>query len=109
MRTVSEPIALDELRQLALDQFGDFVKAERVEFDAMINVRPAQSCSTLAEPRWRGRLKEIARARELVGDAASGGREYGTTLEALDGYFLAFAVAARTRRARLTSPGPPGA
>jgi hypothetical protein len=87
MRIVREPITLDELRQLAVDQFGDFVKAvvdvrqgvlavgaelhaddeaalleqgarqadlwginlypdrpaaERVEFDAMINVRPAQ-------------------------------------------------------------------
>jgi Protein of unknown function (DUF5674) len=87
MRIVREPIAVDELRQLAVDQFGDFVKAvvdvrqgvmaiggelhadeeaslleqgarqadlwginiypdrpaaERVEFDSMINVRPAQ-------------------------------------------------------------------
>ena len=28
---------------------------------------------TLADARWRGRLKEIARARELLCDAASGG------------------------------------
>jgi hypothetical protein len=50
---------------------------------------------TLADPRWRGRRREIARARELFCDAVAGGREYGTTLEALDRYFLAFAVAAR--------------
>jgi hypothetical protein len=53
---------------------------------------------TLADPRWRGRRKEIARARELLCDAADGGREYGTTLEDLDRYFLAFAVVARRGR-----------
>jgi len=53
---------------------------------------------TLADRRWRGRLREIARARELLCDAAAGGREYGTTLEGLDRYFLAFAVAARRSR-----------
>jgi hypothetical protein len=53
---------------------------------------------TLADPRWRTRLREIARARELLCDAAMGGGEYGTTLEALDAYFLAFAVAARRNR-----------
>jgi hypothetical protein len=53
---------------------------------------------TLADARWRHRLREIARARELLCDAAGGGGEYGTTLEALDRYFLAFAVAARARR-----------
>jgi hypothetical protein len=53
---------------------------------------------TLADPRWRDRLREIARARELLCDAAAGGSEYGSTLEALDRYFLAFAVAARSSR-----------
>jgi len=50
---------------------------------------------TLADPRWRARLREIARARELLCDAAAGGSQYGTTLTDLDRYFLAFAVAAR--------------
>lgn len=53
---------------------------------------------TLADPRWRGRLKEIARARELLCDAASGGQAYKSTLEDLDRYFLWFAVAARRGR-----------
>jgi hypothetical protein len=53
---------------------------------------------TLADPRWRGRLKEIARAREVLCDAADGGRAYGATLEDLDRYFLDFAVAARRGR-----------
>jgi hypothetical protein len=53
---------------------------------------------TLADPRWRSRLREIARAREVLCDAAAGGQEYGTTLDDLDRYFLAFAVAARRGR-----------
>jgi hypothetical protein len=53
---------------------------------------------TLADPRWRGRRKEIARARELLCDATDGGREYAATLEDLDRYFLAFAVLARRGR-----------
>jgi hypothetical protein len=53
---------------------------------------------TLADPRWRGRLREICRARELLCDAAAGGQAYGTTLEDLDRYFLAFAVLARRER-----------
>jgi hypothetical protein len=53
---------------------------------------------TLADSRWRGRLSEIARARELLCDAASGGALYGSTLEGLDRYFLAFAVSARKSR-----------
>ncbi len=53
---------------------------------------------TLADPRWRTRLREVARARELLCDAATGGAEYSTTLEDLDAYFLAFAIAARRNR-----------
>jgi hypothetical protein len=53
---------------------------------------------TLADSRWRGRLKEIARARELLCDAEAGGAEYDSTLEGLDRYFLAFAMAARQGR-----------
>ena len=53
---------------------------------------------TLADSRWRGRLREIARARVLLCDAALGGGEHGATLEDLDRYFLEFALAARQRR-----------
>jgi hypothetical protein len=53
---------------------------------------------TLTDPRWRRRLREIARAREMLCDAATGGGAYGTTLEAMDRYFLAFALAARASR-----------
>jgi hypothetical protein len=53
---------------------------------------------TLADPRWRGRLREIARARELLCAAVLGADSYGTTLDDLDRYFLAFAVLARAQR-----------
>ena len=53
---------------------------------------------TLADPRWKKRLKEIARAREVVVDAYLGGNEYGSTFEDLDKYFFQFALAARVAR-----------
>jgi hypothetical protein len=53
---------------------------------------------TLSDARWRKRLKEIARARELFCDAISGSSEYGTTLEDLNTYFTYFALAARSNR-----------
>ncbi len=52
---------------------------------------------TLDDPRHRGRLKEIARLRELLCDAAAD-RTYGTTGEDIDRYLMQFAVAARLRR-----------
>jgi hypothetical protein len=106
IRIVVEPITLDELRHLAVDQFGDFVKAvvdvrrgvmavgaelhadeeaalleqgarqadlwginlfpdrppaERVEFDAMINVRPAQGnrSRSVDDPGIRQRIQDV--------------------------------------------------
>jgi hypothetical protein len=54
---------------------------------------------TLEDPRWRkqGRLKEIARAREVFCDAVLGGKEYNSSLEDLDKYFFQFALAARSK------------
>jgi hypothetical protein len=53
---------------------------------------------TIGDARWRRRLKELTRVREFLCDAMQDGKEYGTTLEDLDRYFLAFAVAARAGR-----------
>ncbi len=53
---------------------------------------------TLADPRLRDapfRLREIARAREVVVDFFAGTNEYGSTGPSLKKYFDAFAVAAR--------------
>lgn len=50
---------------------------------------------TLADSRWRGRLREIARAREVFCDAVFGGKEYNSSLKDLVRYFNPFAYAAR--------------
>ncbi len=50
---------------------------------------------TISDPRWKNRLKEIVRARELLCDAVLGGKEYKTSLNDLDRYFFHFALAAR--------------
>ena len=50
---------------------------------------------TLEDERWRKRLREIARAREVFVDAIFGGKEYKSSLEDLEKYFMQFARAAR--------------
>lgn len=53
---------------------------------------------TLADPRHRrsvARLREIARAREVVVDFLAGTNQYGSTGPSLQKYFDAYAVAAR--------------
>jgi hypothetical protein len=52
---------------------------------------------TIKDPRWKGRLKEILRVRELFCAAALGSTEFNTTLEDLDKYFHYFALLARSR------------
>lgn len=50
---------------------------------------------SLADERWHGRRREVARAREVVCDYLVGQNEYGSTGAWLDKYFLEFAAAAR--------------
>lgn len=50
---------------------------------------------SLRDPRWRLRLKELARSREMLCDAWLGGKEFGSSLEGLNRYFFHFALAAR--------------
>lgn len=60
---------------------------------------------TLADPRHRqhpARLREIARAREVVVDLLSGSNEYGADGPSLQRYFDAFAIAARRQVQTLT-------
>ncbi|MGI8657204.1 MAG: hypothetical protein ACR2K4_00320 [Candidatus Limnocylindria bacterium] len=52
---------------------------------------------TLADDRWRARLKEIARSREVACDFLVGVNVYRSTAGSLEAYFLPFAVAARKR------------
>jgi hypothetical protein len=53
---------------------------------------------TIADPRWKGRRKELTRAREFLCDAMLGGDVYGSDFAGLDRYFYHFAVAARASR-----------
>ena len=50
---------------------------------------------SIMDDRWRGRRKELLRARELLCGAMLGGAVYGSDLASLDRYFFHFAVAAR--------------
>lgn len=50
---------------------------------------------TLMDSRWKGRYREIARAREVFCDAVYGGGLYKSSLEDLVKYFDNFALAAR--------------
>lgn len=55
---------------------------------------------TLDDPRHRrsvARLREIARAREVVADFLAGENAYGSSADSLRRYFDAFALAARRR------------
>ena len=53
---------------------------------------------TVSDQRWSGRSREILRAREIICDFLVGENEYRSTREAIDAYFLQFAIAARGRR-----------
>lgn len=53
---------------------------------------------TVEDPRWKGRLREILRVRELFAAAALGSDEFKTTLQDLDRYFDVFAWLARTSK-----------
>ena len=53
---------------------------------------------TIADERWKGRRRELTRARELLCDAMFGGNTYGSDLASLDRYFFHFAMAARAGR-----------
>ena len=50
---------------------------------------------TLSDPRWRGRFKEIGRAREVFCDAIYGGKLYRSSFQELVRYFDNFAFTAR--------------
>ena len=53
---------------------------------------------TLEDKRWRYRLREIARVREVFCDAVFGEKEYGTSLEDLEPYFFSFTRAVQLRK-----------
>lgn len=73
-------------------------KGDSKRFDAAIGRAFELLYLTISDVRWRKRLKELTRARELFADAVLGGKEYGTKLEDLDRYFYYFAFASRAGR-----------
>ncbi len=50
---------------------------------------------TFTDHRWKGRLREIGRVKELFCDAITGGEEYKSSLKDLDRYFFYYAFCAR--------------
>ena len=71
---------------------------DRNTFDGAVSRALELFDRTLADARWKKRLREIARARELFCDAIFGQNAYGTSLDDLNKYFLYFAIAARLHR-----------
>ncbi len=53
---------------------------------------------TAADPRWRGRLKELLRAREVVCDYFFGSNYYRSQPDRIEAYFMQFALATRLDR-----------
>lgn len=53
---------------------------------------------TLTDKKWKKRLKELARVREVLGDLFTGGKEYKSNFDDLDRYFFQFALAARSNK-----------
>ncbi len=53
---------------------------------------------TVEDPRWKGRLREVLRVRELFAAAALGSDEFKTSLEDLDRYFDCYLWLARSNR-----------
>ena len=60
---------------------------------------------TLDCPGNKGRLREVARVKEVLLDFIVGQNEYGSTRESLQRYYLPFAVAARRTRDRENQSG----
>ena len=55
---------------------------------------------TIADPRMKGRRREICRVREIVCDFFVGDNVYRSTPESLDRYFIPYAKAARREHQR---------
>ncbi len=53
---------------------------------------------TIGDKRWKKRLKELARVREVFCNAAYNGKEYEVIFEDLERYFYYFIYSARLQR-----------
>lgn len=76
-------------------------KKDKKTFDGAVGRALELFELTLEDSRWRGRLREIARAREVFLDAVLGGKEYNSSLEDMERYFFHFAYCARLKSSRV--------
>lgn len=76
----------------------NIVKQLKTHFDNAVKRALELFELTISDPRWRKRLKELTRVREVFCAAVLGSNEYHTSLEDLDRYFYYFAYAARANR-----------
>jgi len=106
MRIIHKELAKKKWFQLSLcEQLGNigsevnralhWKEKDRNNFEDAIRRALELFDLTLKDPRWKKRLKEIARARELFCDAITGGKEYNSSLKDLDRYFFCYAFCAR--------------
>jgi hypothetical protein len=52
---------------------------------------------TMEDKRWRGRIKEIGRARDVFCDAVLGGDEYDSSFQNIQKYFDYFGILANSQ------------
>jgi hypothetical protein len=106
MEVIHKELALGKWRRLTLcEQLGNigsevsrtlhWENKDRNNFERAANRALELFDLTLEDPRWKKRLKEIARARELFCDAITGGKEYKSSLKDIDRYFFYYAFCAR--------------
>ncbi len=106
MKILHKELALGKWQQLTLcEQLGNigsevnralrWKDKDQNNFESAIDRALELFDLTLKDPRWKKRLREIARARELFCDAITGGKEYKSSLKDLDRYFFYYAFCAR--------------
>ncbi|MEW5705847.1 MAG: hypothetical protein AB1743_03475 [Actinomycetota bacterium] len=72
-----------------------FQDKDKQRFENAINRALDLFDLTIKDPRWRNRLKEITRVKEVFCNTVFGDNEYNTSLDDLNQYFYSFALAAR--------------
>lgn len=72
-------------------------RGDKAHFEAAFDRTLELLDLTIADPRWRYRLKELTRLRESICDFFYGGNSYNTTPEFLQKYFLFFGILARSK------------
>ena len=80
-------------RAISWHQKGDVLLRDRALYRAL-----ELFDLTVADPRWRYRLKEILRTRESVCDLFYGNNSYNTSFACMEKYFFQFACAVQIKR-----------